>query len=555
MPSIAFFTGIKNTIGQEINRFRQCNCFSQPGNNAASVNAHKGHPADGRNARGIRTHARQLFARSLDVNRHATAITSEVPDFRHAETDDNILPSSSNLNGTASTASAAKKASTRSRQKWAFSPELRKQMKEKFLLTYRNMPDDILLPTHEFTAAILSALYEICKANHLSLNPLDPDVDLDSKLSEAIAIARQTTTSFVSLPTYEGFCPKAHETFKTLHEDFDANPHLNSIQPSQRWRLMIDQKKIAKVEDTLNTLGIDSQDNFLLAFLFDNEPRYLHDMTMAMKEATGNLDRQVDVNTILSLHAACMGKDVSGFTADPVWFQMTGETLTFDGDDEISAFVADTNELAATMGGELNLYAAVSINAWNGEETGLSMGRASADPKLLQNIVTKWIYDYHHKQNEITEQEVKKSPQYARKLSMFNAIDLCQKLERLHPFEDGNCRTFYLLLIRLLLQQKLPPFLLEDPNSLDGFSRAELFNHVILGIDKFNALRSDVAASQSNQYLWLNPDNGEKFLYLNRYFYPVLDEAHSDYSEPTCHDNDAYHDLEIPDNKDDWLNR
>jgi hypothetical protein len=55
------------------------------------------------------------------------------------------------------------------------------------------------------------------------------------------------------------------------------------------------------------------------------------------------------------------------------------------------------------------------------------------------------------------------------------AIELCQNLEQLHPFPDANARTFSILLLNhLLARDKLPLAMFEDPNRLDGWSKAEL---------------------------------------------------------------------------------
>ena len=44
-----------------------------------------------------------------------------------------------------------------------------------------------------------------------------------------------------------------------------------------------------------------------------------------------------------------------------------------------------------------------------------------------------------------------------------------QRLERIHPFIDGNGRTSYILMQRLLIQNGFLPTIMELPNHLDGF--------------------------------------------------------------------------------------
>jgi Fic/DOC family len=68
----------------------------------------------------------------------------------------------------------------------------------------------------------------------------------------------------------------------------------------------------------------------------------------------------------------------------------------------------------------------------------------------------------------------------------------CQTLEQIHPFEDGNARTFGILLVnRLLLKEGLNPAIIEDPNRFDGYSNAELIEEIRSGQAAFENLRKD----------------------------------------------------------------
>lgn len=74
-----------------------------------------------------------------------------------------------------------------------------------------------------------------------------------------------------------------------------------------------------------------------------------------------------------------------------------------------------------------------------------------------------------------------------------NIVDLCQKLERLHPFPDGNARCFAILTLNhLLVRNGMPLTMLRDPNILDGWSRAQVVTEVKVGQQR-------VAAYCSNQ--------------------------------------------------------
>jgi hypothetical protein len=62
-------------------------------------------------------------------------------------------------------------------------------------------------------------------------------------------------------------------------------------------------------------------------------------------------------------------------------------------------------------------------------------------------------------------------------------ISFIQTCEQLHPFIDGNCRVFCMLLLNhLLLRNGFPLVILDDPNRLDGFSTQEIMNELLQGM-------------------------------------------------------------------------
>ncbi len=62
-------------------------------------------------------------------------------------------------------------------------------------------------------------------------------------------------------------------------------------------------------------------------------------------------------------------------------------------------------------------------------------------------------------------------------------IKYAQFCEQLHPFIDGNCRTFGMLMLNhLLMRNGFPPAILENPNRLDAFSEKQLLVEVINGM-------------------------------------------------------------------------
>lgn len=75
---------------------------------------------------------------------------------------------------------------------------------------------------------------------------------------------------------------------------------------------------------------------------------------------------------------------------------------------------------------------------------------------------------------------IKKSKTDDQKLDAM--INFVQKLERLHPFSDGNCRTLVMLTLnRELIRNGFPPAMFDNPNRFDFFSKAQLKDEIKKG--------------------------------------------------------------------------
>jgi hypothetical protein len=68
-------------------------------------------------------------------------------------------------------------------------------------------------------------------------------------------------------------------------------------------------------------------------------------------------------------------------------------------------------------------------------------------------------------------------------------VRCCQDLDQFHTFVDGNIRTIsFLVLNKLLLQNRLPFCVLLEPNVFDGMSSQELITAVLEGQQWFAKL-------------------------------------------------------------------
>ncbi|KTC76006.1 ankyrin repeat-containing protein [Legionella birminghamensis] len=68
-------------------------------------------------------------------------------------------------------------------------------------------------------------------------------------------------------------------------------------------------------------------------------------------------------------------------------------------------------------------------------------------------------------------------------------IDFIQSCEQLHPFSDGNTRTFSMLLLNyLLVKNGMPPTILTDPNNIILGTKQSLITDVVSGMKRFITL-------------------------------------------------------------------
>ncbi len=85
----------------------------------------------------------------------------------------------------------------------------------------------------------------------------------------------------------------------------------------------------------------------------------------------------------------------------------------------------------------------------------------------MQDLITRY------------DNEIKQAQSEDEKLTAI--VHFVQHMEQLHPFADGNIRTAYILLNKLLRDHGFSLTVLMNPNSLDGFSTAELVQMVKQG--------------------------------------------------------------------------
>ncbi|MBF7145038.1 MULTISPECIES: hypothetical protein [Pseudomonas] len=259
-----------------------------------------------------------------------------------------------------------------------------------------------------------------------------------------------------------------------LHGIGEGTPFAD-IAPEHRWRMCIDPQRVAFVEQHLS----QTLNHPMIPFLFDSEPAYLHGMLNGWSISMQHLDHPVDSHLVDLLYRACnpTAPDAkSGFFEPGGGFPVKmGANLSPDGRRELLAFAQRVRKVAPHYGVVKDTQ--VFRNTWPQlatspdpealwktmePETNGTVVRSPIPQRTLTLLVDEFIQAYHTHMRDAPEQSVR------------HMVELCQSLERLHPYADRNCRTFGLLLLNnLLVRHGLPMTMLDDPNVLDGFSLDE----------------------------------------------------------------------------------
>jgi hypothetical protein len=247
------------------------------------------------------------------------------------------------------------------------------------------------------------------------------------------------------------------------------------IEPHQRWRMCLDPKKVRFVE----THVTGAKDNPLLPFMFDSEPGYLHGVLHGWETAMTYFRGDLNTNFVCQLHLACCN-------TNPTYEQRSfgckfklheGSNMTPDGAKQLKSFIKTLREAIPE-------YAVVKdMAAYKAFITArVTDPDAQPDDRFTKHAL---LVHPHVPFSKIREQmdvfvneyneQVKKTPKATPRQRQAQAIELCQKLEQLHPFPDGNARAFGILLLNhLLAREQLPLTMLDDPNIIDGWSTAEV---------------------------------------------------------------------------------
>jgi hypothetical protein len=369
----------------------------------------------------------------------------------------------------------------------------------------------VLKPQHLLTALILQTTNQWYRAQGIRVAPSgDIPNDLDRMLHNAAQAAHAAVRRH--MPEFADHLPdeyvanlwfNAKSTLRKLQDGFKGTA-FEQLAPDHRFRMCIDPAVI----DALNGFGIDTRDNALLGFVYDDEPSYLFNMVKAWQRSFELLDEPLGVHLIVRLNAACraiFGPHELG-NSNPrsgVSYGVSAALgMTPRGLQSLVQFVQrmrDRIPLFAVVK-DLDFYQK-RYDAWQRgvsskithellDEPDLSsqsevyVARPPVPPAELEAILDEWLQKFM----STAETAASKGSESLREA----VRDFCQPAERLHPARDGNTRVFGILMLNhLLLRHGHPLLMLHQTNVLDGGHPDEVALAMEEGVGRVDGWRID----------------------------------------------------------------
>jgi hypothetical protein len=388
-------------------------------------------------------------------------------------------------------------------------------VKQRFVNTFRRLvntrvprAERLVFPEHEFVGAMLDALAEV-PGTAFTNGSSSADLP-DAWVRGAVHTVREATQEFcadlrrasgnfledmvnsqaadryakTAKRALENFVPRIGDT-QRMFDELARTPALMHIDRHHLWRLCIDPLKV----DLMHAKGLDIDANPYIGHLFDSESSYLYKMSRAWLCAMHDMERRLDLALIIRLQELCLSDSAALEPQSTLparlpeacraWAQfgmLPGETITVDGENELAQFVDAHSGLGSPEGNAVR-FSFYTKRGSGGAEYKI-FKRDEAPTRDLSTLIEYWIDDYHSALSIANDADNDDGSD----AKICAAIELCQKLQRLRPFPDGNCRTFSVLLLnRLLVQLGEPLAMIDNPNKMDGFSRAELVDLVRQG--------------------------------------------------------------------------
>lgn len=249
-----------------------------------------------------------------------------------------------------------------------------------------------------------------------------------------------------------------------LYQDGDQD---GMISVDNLWRMCID---------------FDSQDGG--CYTFEDEPGYLAGMLNGFQFMLGSMENVLDAEWLEQLHDQCISGVLRDNAIDELGdipsgyrdgtrngFRLSTINSTPEGREEINE-LTQPHALFANYFSEFN-DSTIMTPTWTRQQCKVMADRIFSQYRLE-------LYEIPTENRELGDINDDKYSVIAR---------CCRNLEVAHLFRDANARTIgFLLVNRLLLDNGLPPTIMQNPNHFDMFSVAQLVQEIKEGHNRFNEL-------------------------------------------------------------------
>lgn len=337
---------------------------------------------------------------------------------------------------------------------------------------------------------VILVVQEALQKNGTSLNkhaPLPENIDALIKASAKLAMQCKTVKAnkWVLTGDLDAINLQVEALARLQSDSAGRKTPFDLIESANQWRMCLDPRKINYIETQLS----GGRNNPLLRFLFDNESSYLYGMMHGWKTSMDSLNDPLDADLVVKLYAGCFksssAKDVSHVSPSIAVNLDLGNNMTKAGLTQLVEFAKDLRQYLPPYAvvGSLDDYRDYEHRLRNAPSGVTVVPRVSVKetgvlfrPAITAQIMKKAIQHYL----AIFSSRCQADPQ--GKNTTRHIAELCQSLEQLHPFPDGNCRTFGVILLNhLLVRHGLPMSMLDDPNILDGWSLDEVVKEIKKG--------------------------------------------------------------------------
>ncbi len=291
---------------------------------------------------------------------------------------------------------------------------------------------------------------------------------------------------------------------KTQHTDQLINEHLKNYPVMSLWRLLID---------------VPEQEMFGPHWMETEEPGYLKSMFYGLNFMLETISEPLCIDYLVELHDRCVAFIQKKFIVDAAngieeYFESFPKGLRENYGVEFGLIAEGPTSNCSKKGiAELLHKMAAGDDYFTIQTENCSIFfnaktvKAPVDDKIIEQVWSSVMTGCHiisinglsktllaNRLNLIISRYNENISKASTDIEKIKAIAICiHDHELTHPFPDGNCRTFAVLLLnKLLIQQGFTPAILTCRDRFDAYSIEELVQEIYVGMDNFIRVQHSV---------------------------------------------------------------